>query len=96
MNINVILNNIKTTERYEKYVSYRLVNSINIDNPIYKNIINNINKNPNMKCYYNGLTRICDNIGVVDINNIRIIDFDDDMYTMTNKGIDRQIDNYIN
>ena len=95
MNINVILNNIKTTDKYEKYVSYPLVKSIKIDKPNYKNIINEINRMPNMKCYYNGLTRMCDNIGVVDINNIRIIDFDDDMYTMTNKGIDRQIDNYI-
>lgn len=95
MNINVILNNIRTTELYENYVSYRLLESISIDNPNYKNIINEINSHSNMKCYYNGLTRMCDNIGVVDINNIRIIDFDDDMYTMTNKGIDRQIDNYI-
>ena len=26
----------------------------------------------------------------IDIDNIRYIDFDDDWYTMTNKGIDNQ------
>ena len=29
-------------------------------------------------------------IGVIDIENKRYIDFDDDWYTMTNKGIDNQ------
>ncbi len=90
-----ILNKIKNTPKYVDYVEYNLHNPINIDNDKNKDIINELNKNPNIECYYNGKTRNCDIIGVVDINNIRIIDFDDNIYTLTNKGINQQTKDFI-
>jgi hypothetical protein len=90
-----ILNIIKNTPKYVDYVEYNLHKSINIDNVKIKGIINEINKNPNTECYYNKKTRICGIIGVVDINKIRIIDFDDNIYTLTNKGINQQTKDFI-
>ena len=54
-----------------------------------------MNKKENVICLYNSKTYYCDIIGVLDINNIRYIDFDDNCYTMENKGIDNQISNFI-
>ena len=65
-----------------------------IDDNEVKNTINDLNNQPNTECYYNEKTRMCDVIGVVDINSKRIIDFDDITYTLTN-GIDRQINDFI-
>ena len=45
-----------------------------------------------MKAYYNYRTLLCDTIGVIDMDNHRIIDFDDNYFTMMNKGIDCQTD----
>ena len=90
-----ILNIIKNTPNYVDYVEYNLYKPIDIDNIKIKSIINKLNKNPNIECYYNGKTRNCDIIGVVDINITRIIDFDDNIYTLTNKGIDQQTKDFI-
>ena len=38
--------------------------------------------------YFSYNSSIVDNIGVIDIYGKRYIDFDDDMFTMINKGID--------
>lgn len=93
--LQIILNIIKKTSLYLEYTEYNLRNPIYVDDTEIKNTINNLNKQPNTECYYNGKTRMCDVIGVVDINNKRIIDFDDIMYTLTNKGIDRQTNDFI-
>lgn len=91
--IQEILNIIKNTPKYVDYVEYKIDKSVCIDN--VKGIINELNNNPNIECYYNGKTRNSDVIGVVDINIIRIIDFDDNIYTLTNKGIDQQTKEFI-
>ena len=49
----------------------------------------------NTICLYNPKTLECDIIGVVDINNVRYIDFDDNIFTLTNKSIDLQTSEYI-
>jgi len=90
-----ILNIIKKTPNYTKYTEYNLKKIVYVDDNEIKNTINDLNNQANTECYYNGKTRMCDVIGVVDINNKRIIDFDDIMYTLTNKGIDRQINDFI-
>lgn len=91
-----ILKTIKQNEKYDSYTEYNLSTYIDIKNEMVKNIINNLNKNLYTKCFYNKKTLICDNIGVVDIDGIRYIDFDDNIFTMLNKGIDYQIDTFIN
>ena len=42
----------------------------------------------NINVYYNPRTYLCNNISVIDINNKRYIDFDDEEWELINKGID--------
>ena len=91
-----ILNIIKKIQNYSDYTEYILSKTIYIDNEKVKSIINDINNHSNIDCYYNGKTRKCDIVGVIDLNNVRIIDLDDNMYTLTNKGIDQQTKQFIN
>jgi hypothetical protein len=90
-----ILNIINKTQNYVDYVEYKLSRPIYIDNVVIKNIVNELNNHSNIECYYNGKSRKCDIVGVVDMNNIRIIDLDDNIYSLTNKGIDQQIKDVI-
>jgi hypothetical protein len=48
-----------------------------------------------MKAFYNSVTTNCDMIGVIDTDGTRIIDFEDNYYTLMNKGIDRQTNKLI-
>lgn len=45
---------------------------------------------PQVRFSYNCRTGYCDRVGVIDINDTRYIDFNDDIYDMTNKGINVQ------
>lgn len=91
MEINKILELIHKTEKYEKYIEYKLKNQYDVKEGYIKNKVNDLNiKDNNVICLYNSRTHIVDNIGVIDINGKRYIDFDDDMFTMINKGIDVQ------
>lgn len=91
MEINKILELIHKTEKYEKYIEHRLENQYSVKEDFIKNKINNLNiENNNVICLYNSRTHIVDNIGVIDVNGKRYIDFDDNMFTMINKGIDVQ------
>ena len=69
---------------------------LNIRNNNIKNIINDLNQEKNVVCLYNPKTCLCDLIGIVDLNNVRYVDFDDNHFTLTNKGIDFQISDFIN
>ena len=88
MHIQNILEKIDNIKFFSEYTEFRLKSRINILD--FKNIINKINLQKNTICLYNPKTLECDIIGVVDINNVRYIDFDDDTFTMLNKGIDLQ------
>lgn len=87
-----ICNNVNN---YKKYQEFNLSYGLNVKDPYIKNLINDMNKKEHVICLYNSKTYYCDIIGVLDINNIRYIDFDDNYYTMENKGIDNQISNFI-
>ena len=90
--IHEILNKIKQTTNFPEYTEFFLNKVYNLNgNKELKNIINEGNRDIKSRVYlYNKRTHLFNIIGVVDIDNIRYIDFDDDWYTMTNKGIDNQ------
>ncbi len=89
--INEILLKIKDLKYTEKYLEFPLKKPININKEI-KELIRNLNDQNNIKAYYNPLTLVCDTIAVVDIDDTRVIDFDDNNFTLLNKGIDYQTD----
>ena len=74
---------IKQNNFYQEYTTFFLNSTLfirNID-------IQELEKKYVCKISINNRTYLCDNIGVVDISGIRYIDFDDDMWTMMNKGL---------
>lgn len=89
--INEILLKIKDLKYTEKYLEFPLKKPININKEI-KELIRNLNDQNNTKAYYNPVTLVCDTIAVVDIDDTRVIDFDDNNFTLLNKGIDYQTD----
>jgi len=91
-----ILSNIDKVYKFTKYKEFPLHIPVSIKNSNdLKNLINELNSEPNTICLYNKNTLKVDIIGVVDIKGVRYIDFDDNIYTMTNKGIDNQVSDYI-
>ena len=96
--INSVLNKIKQTKNFPEYKEFFLTKTYNLNgNKELKNIINNGNlENNNTDFMYNKRTHVFNIIGVIDIENKRYIDFDDDWYTMTNKGIDNQTAEFLN
>lgn len=94
--IKNILKKIDETPNFDSYIEFRLSKSVKIDNYEIKTIINHINDRENTIALYNKKTLLFDIIGVTDLNGKRYIDFDDHLYTMTNKGIDNQVSIYLN
>jgi len=90
--LDKILHTIRNTLHFEEYIEFNLDDSIDMSIDTMQQLIVKLNKCPNTRALYNSVTTCCDLIGVVDIDGTRIIDFDDNNYTMTNKGIDRQTD----
>lgn len=87
--INEILSKINKLKYTEKYIEFHLSKPLNINEEI-KELIRNLNNQSNTKAYYNPVTLVCDTIAVVDIDDTRVIDFDDNNFTLLNKGIDYQ------
>lgn len=90
--INEILLKIKNIKYTEKYIEFHLNKPININCKETKQLIRNLNYKINTKAYYNPVTLVCDSIGVIDVDDTRIIDFDDSNFTLLNKGIYCQTD----
>ena len=90
--INNILKKVDNTDFFKNYTEFKLSKSIDMSQQNMKNLIVELNNKPNMKAYYNYRTLNCDTIGVVDMDNNRIIDFDDNYFILMNKGIECHID----
>jgi hypothetical protein len=79
-------------------VHFKLDTTFIIDNnyqnikTLLKNINNNSNKNIR---YLISKTLKIDSINVIDIDNIRFIEFENDLYEFTNKGLNNSYDLYI-
>ena len=88
--IELILKNIESIKNFDKYTEFPLKENIDMDNENMKQLIIDLNNKTRTVALYNSVTKTCDTIGVLDMNNIRTIDFEDNNFTLMNKGIDRQ------
>ena len=88
--IKEILDKINNTLFFKDYTEFKLSKDIDMNHPDMKNLIVTLNQKPKTKAYYNSATKNCDTIGVIDVMDTRYIDFDDNYFTLLNKGIDRQ------
>ena len=87
-----ILEEIDNTSFFKDYKEFKLSKDIDMNQKEMKDLIVSLNNRPKTKAFYNSVTKNCDTIGVVDALDSRYIDFDDNYYTLLNKGIDRQTD----
>ena len=87
--IEEIINKINKIKNIKKYTEFSLNKYFSIDD--IQNIISNLKRNSNNIVSYNSITESFNNIGVIDIDDKRYYDFDDDIWTLTNKGIDCSI-----
>ena len=90
--IKEILDKINNTLFFKDYTEFKLSKDIDMNHVDLKNLIVTLNQKPKTKAYYNSATKNCDTIGVIDVMDTRYIDFDDNYYTLLNKGINRQTD----
>ena len=72
-------------KKFKKYTEFKLKNKINIKNFMF--IIDELKLEPNVDIIYNTRTYLCDVIGIIDLNGIRYYDFDDEHWSLINKGI---------
>ena len=79
---------------FSKYKSYFLNTYLKVNNEEIKLILKDYIEESlvDVKVYYNSKTETFNNIGIIDLDDYRVIDLDDDNYTMTNKGIDKSIE----
>jgi hypothetical protein len=89
INLEKMIKEISQENNFLKYKEFKLNKYYKINDNI--KLLEMINSFKNSIVYYNNKTKQFNNIGVIDINGLRYYDFDDDIYTMTNKGIDSQI-----
>ena len=83
--IENLINKIKNIRCFMEYTEFKLEKSYSIHE--IKDILKHLKKE-NVEILYNNISKKFDNIGVIDINNKRYYDFDDNIWTMHNKGLD--------
>jgi hypothetical protein len=83
--IQNILQTINNTTKFEKYTEFNAHHYYSLES--IQSILSDLKKNKNNVIITNNITKQFNMIGVVDIDGKRYIDFDDDIWTMTNKGI---------
>jgi len=84
MNIEDVIEQAKDKE-FKKYTEFRLKDKINIKNFMY--VIDKLKLEKNVDVIYNTRTNLCDLIGIIDLNGIRYYDFDDEYWSLVNKGL---------
>jgi hypothetical protein len=91
------LNDISSKEiPYNTFTSYKLSEIFIVDND-YENIKAEIKKITNIKPtrYFVSKTLIIDTINVCDVDNVRFIEFENDLYEFTNKGINNSYEIFL-
>ena len=84
MNIEDVIKEAQDKE-FKKYTEFRLKDKINIKNFMY--VIDKLKLEKNVDVIYNTRTHQCDVIGIIDLNGIRYYDFEDEHWSLINKGI---------
>ena len=76
------------SKKFDTYTEFRLVKPVNMKDDNSQKLVYDLNNKQQTYATYNSRSYYCDTIGICDnVNGERWIDFDDDMWTMTNKGI---------
>ena len=86
--IESIIEKIDETINFIEYQAFNLDKYYDINNPELEPILTKLKSKSNIVINYNNITKKFNNIGVIDLNNVRYYDFDDDIWSLTNKGID--------
>lgn len=88
--IDILDNSKNKSIDFSNYKSYNLTNYMNVnDYEVLEALKDYVNDSlVEVKIYYNSITKSFNNIGILDFDDCRVIDLDDDNYTMMNKGID--------
>ena len=89
-----LLQKIWNKDKFDNMVHYKLDTNFIIDND-YKNIktlLRNMNNNNKNIRYIISKTLQIDSINVIDIDDTRFIEFENDLYEFTNKGLDNSYD----
>ena len=89
-NIKKILEDIEKTKDFKEFQEFKLDSKVNLSEDIYQKLIFDLNQDKDKNVSYSK-SYSCDTIDVIDIDGMRYITFDDDIYDLTNKGLDNLI-----
>ena len=86
-NIKKILEDIENTKDFKVFQEFKLDKKINLGEDQYQKLIFDLNQEEHKRVSYSK-SYSCDTIDVIDIDGMRYITFEDDIYDLTNKGLD--------
>ena len=89
-NIKKILEKIENTKDFKEFQEFKLDSKINLREDQYQKLIFDLNQEEKKTVSYSK-SYSCDNIDVIDIDGMRYITFEDDIYDLNNKGLDNLI-----
>ena len=89
-NIKKILENIENTKNFKEFQEFKLDSKVNLSEDQYQKLIFDLNQEENKTVSYSK-SYSCDTIDVIDIDGMRYITLEDDIYDLTNKGLDNLI-----
>ena len=89
-NIKKILEDIENTKDFKEFQEFKLDSKINLREDQYQKLIFDLNQEEKKTVSYSK-SYSCDTIDVIDIDGMRYITFEDDIYDLTNKGLDNLI-----
>ena len=88
-----ILKNIIKTSEYKVFTQFKLPSNFKIDenHQNLKNLLVDLDIHEDIK-FLVSKTLVIDSINVIDIHGKRIIEFENDLYEFTNKGLNNSIE----
>ena len=89
-NIKKILEDIENTKDFKEFQEFKLDSKVNLSEDQYQKLIFDLNQEENKTVSYSK-SYSCDTIDVIDIDGMRYITFEDNIYDLTNKGLDNLI-----
>ena len=88
-----LLKNIVKTNEYKVFTQFKLPSNFIIDenHQNLKNLLINLDIDQDTR-FFISKTLVIDSINVIDIQGSRIIEFENDLYEFTNKGLNNSIE----